>query len=75
MPQLDAERLLGIDTKGTAARAELYLLVADPEASHARAIAAGARELSPVAPRDWGHRAGYCLDPDGHVLAFAAEML
>jgi hypothetical protein len=21
--------------------------------------------------RDWGHDAGYALDPDGHVLAFA----
>jgi len=24
-----------------------------------------------VESRDWGDRAGYCLDPDGHVLAFA----
>ena len=32
---------------------------------------AGAREVSAVAPRAWGHHAGYSLDPDGHVLAFA----
>jgi RimJ/RimL family protein N-acetyltransferase len=52
-------------------RAELYLVVATPVESLARAVAAGAAELSPVLPRDWGDDAGYCLDPDGHVLAFA----
>jgi len=53
-------------------RAELYLLLQDPAEYHARALAAGARELSPLLPRDWGHSAAYCLDPDGHVLAFAS---
>jgi RimJ/RimL family protein N-acetyltransferase/predicted enzyme related to lactoylglutathione lyase len=55
-----------------APRAETYLIVMEPRASLARAVAAGAAELSPVLPRDWGDDAGYCLDPDGHVLAFAA---
>jgi uncharacterized glyoxalase superfamily protein PhnB len=27
--------------------------------------------LSPVTRRDWGHRAGYVADPDGHVVALA----
>lgn len=53
-------------------RAELYLLVERPAECHARALAAGARELSPLARRNWGHEAAYTLDPDGHVLAFAA---
>lgn len=53
-------------------RAELYLTVGDPAAHHRRAIEAGARELSAPARRDWGDVAGYLLDPDGHVLAFAA---
>ncbi|CAN5556621.1 hypothetical protein BH10ACT2_BH10ACT2_25300 [soil metagenome] len=58
--------------RGVAApRAELYLLVEDPIAAHRRALDAGARELSPVGERDWGQMAGYSLDPDGHVLAFA----
>lgn len=52
-------------------RAELYLVVDDVAAAHARLLAAGARELSAPAPRDWGDRAGYALDPDGHVVAFA----
>lgn len=52
-------------------RSEVYLVVENASASYARAIEAGARELSPLALRDWGHRAAYCLDPDGHVLVFA----
>lgn len=53
-------------------RAELYLGVPVPSAALGRAVAAGGRELTPVAPRDWGDDVGYALDPDGHVLAFAA---
>jgi catechol 2,3-dioxygenase-like lactoylglutathione lyase family enzyme len=55
-------------------RAELYLLVPDPAEHHARALAAGARELSPLGPRDWGHDAAYSLDLDGHVLVFARPL-
>lgn len=54
-----------------APRSEVYLVVENPAAFYARATAAGARGLSPLALRDWGHHAAYCLDPDGHVLAFA----
>lgn len=76
MPAAGIRRLLGPTLPDPAAaagvpRAELYLLGPDPEAGHARALAAGARELSPVRPRDWGHRVGYALDPDGHVVASA----
>ena len=53
-------------------RSELYLVVDDPSAFHARAMAAGARELSPLKLRDWGHMVAYSLDPDGHLLAFAS---
>lgn len=55
-------------------RAELYLVVEDAVAFHARALRHGARELAPVMPRDWGHAVGYSLDLDGHVLAFATTM-
>lgn len=76
MPEAGVKRLLGDALPDPAAargapRAELYVLVDDPAAFHARALAHGARELSPLAPRDWGHVAAYSLDPDGHVLAFA----
>jgi uncharacterized glyoxalase superfamily protein PhnB/N-acetylglutamate synthase-like GNAT family acetyltransferase len=52
-------------------RSELYLHVPDVEAAYNRARAAGATELSKPQLRDWGHRVGYLLDPDGHMLAFA----
>ena len=76
MPAAGIKRLLGgalPDPEKAAGtpRAELYLLVDDPGASHRRALDGGARELSALAPRDWGHDAAYSLDPDGHVLAFA----
>lgn len=76
MPAAGIKRLLGDklpDPAGAAGvpRAELYLLVGDPGASHRRALDHGARELSALSPRGWGHDAAYSLDPDGHVLAFA----
>ena len=77
MPEAGIRRLLGDalpdPARGRGApRAEVYLVADDARAYHRRAIEAGARELSAVAPRDWGHDAGYVLDPDAHVLAFAA---
>lgn len=55
-----------------APRSELYLVVENPAAFHAHAIDSGAREVSPLSLRDWGHCAAYSLDPGGHVLAFAS---
>ena len=54
-------------------RSELYLVVDEPGRFHARALDAGATELSSLQPRTWGHTAAYSLDPDGHVLAFASQ--
>jgi uncharacterized protein len=79
MPETGIRRLLGpglpdpANAQGTP-RSELYLVVDDPAACHARALAAGATELSPLAERPWGDLAAYCLDPDGHVLAFAMRL-
>ena len=75
MPERGIKRLLpDLPAPAPGAKAEVYLTVADPAAYHARALGAGARELSPLGPRDWGDRAAYSLDPDGHVLAFAAPL-
>lgn len=74
MPEAGVAKLLGEKLPAPAqsgARAELYLVVEDPAACHARALESGARELSPLEPRDWGQEAAYSLDPDSHVLAFA----
>jgi catechol 2,3-dioxygenase-like lactoylglutathione lyase family enzyme len=76
MPEDGIRRLLGEalpELRGARGipRSELYLVVDEPRSFHGRAVKAGASELSPVQPRDWGHDAGYSLDPDGHVVAFA----
>jgi uncharacterized protein len=76
MPEAGIRRLLGpalpdpVGARGIP-RAELYLRVEDPQTFHRRALDAGARELSPLLQRDWGHVAAYSLDLDGHVVAFA----
>ncbi len=76
IPEAGIKRLLGDrlpdPAQGTGTpRAEVYLLVRQPRDYVRRALAAGAIELSDLAVRDWGHAVAYCLDPDGHVLAFA----
>jgi len=78
MPEDGIARLLGPGIRHPslsrgAPRSELYLVVDNAAAFHARAVASGAREVSPVAARDWGHVVGYSLDPDGHVLAVASS--
>ena len=79
MPEAGIRRLLGERLPNPAhgtciLRSEIYLLVHQPLAYHQRAIQAGAIELSGLEQRDWGHRAAYSLDPDGHVLAFAEQI-
>ena len=78
MPETGIRKLLGdtmpdpADARGIP-RAELYLFVDNPAGCLERARLAGARILDDVRPRDWGDQAGYCLDPDGHVMAFATR--
>lgn len=79
MPEAGIRQLLGDAIPDPAGgggipRAELYLRVDDPGTHHARALQAGARELSPLTARDWGDEAAYSQDPDGHVLAFARKL-
>ena len=78
MPEAGIRSLLGPSLPDPASaqgipRAELYLVVDDAAAYHARALAAGATELSALAWRSWGDSVAYSLDPDGHVLAFATR--
>jgi catechol 2,3-dioxygenase-like lactoylglutathione lyase family enzyme len=79
MPEADIKSLLGDSlpdpkTASGIPRAELYLYVEDPAVYHERALGTGARELSPLLPRGWGDEAAYSIDPDGHVVAFAAPI-
>lgn len=56
-------------------RAELYLLVDEPQKYFSRALLHGAKELSELLTRDWGDKAAYCLDIDGYILAFARKII
>jgi len=67
--RLLGDALPGEDWETQTPRCELYLTVSDAAAYFTRAREAGARAVLPVEERDWGHRAGYLLDPDGHVVA------
>lgn len=55
-------------------RCELYLYVDDVAGAYKQALDCGARAISPVLERSWGHMAAYVADPDGHVIAFAQNI-
>lgn len=55
-------------------RCELYLKVQDLEEAFERARCCGAKLISPILTRDWGDRACYFADPDGHIIVFASEV-
>lgn len=76
MPEAGIKKLLGPKLPDPASasgipRAEIYLVVENATEFLSRAVSLGAQALSEVASRDWGHAVGYCMDKDGHVLAFA----
>jgi uncharacterized glyoxalase superfamily protein PhnB len=47
-----------------------YVVVADADAHHARAVAAGAVVVLPLQTEDYGGRGYSCRDPEGHVWNF-----
>ena len=51
----------------------LYFATEELDAVHERALAAGARQVSPIEQRPWGERSFYCRDPDGNRLCFVDE--
>jgi catechol 2,3-dioxygenase-like lactoylglutathione lyase family enzyme len=51
----------------------LYLATGELDAVHARALAAGARDVSAIEEQPWGERSFYCLDLDGNRLCFVDE--
>ena len=52
----------------------LHLKVADADKAAARAVAAGAKVLMPVADQFWGDRYGVLVDPFGHRWAVASTL-
>ncbi|MCB0367924.1 MAG: hypothetical protein KDD45_00435 [Bdellovibrionales bacterium] len=80
MPENGIKRLLGrsiADFNSTIVtpRAELYFRVENPTDYFSRAIELGGKELSPILKRDWGDEAGYIMDRDGYILAFAKALV
>lgn len=59
---------------GELAPVELYLDAPDLEPALERLRRAGARELSPLAPRPWGDEAAYFADPAGNVVVLARPL-
>jgi catechol 2,3-dioxygenase-like lactoylglutathione lyase family enzyme len=59
---------------GALAPTELYFYADDLEAAVARLLAAEAKCLSPLSPRDWGDEAAYFEDPCGNVLVLARPL-
>lgn len=54
-------------------RCELYLYVDNIQLEFENATKSGAKLISPIVDRDWGDRACYFSDPDGHIIAFAEK--
>jgi uncharacterized glyoxalase superfamily protein PhnB len=49
-----------------------YIIVTDPDAHHARAVAAGAEIVMPLKTEDYGGRGYSCRDPEGHLWNFGS---
>jgi uncharacterized glyoxalase superfamily protein PhnB len=47
-----------------------YVIVADADTHHARALAAGAEIVYPIRDEDYGGRGYSCRDPEGHLWNF-----
>lgn len=59
--------------KGEGTSVMLHLYVSDVDATQARAIRAGARELRPVKDQFYGDRSGTIEDPFGHLWSIATH--
>jgi catechol 2,3-dioxygenase-like lactoylglutathione lyase family enzyme len=57
--------------RGRYSGAELYVQVTDVGEATKALREAGAKALSPLAKRGWGHDAAYFADPDGNIVAVA----
>lgn len=55
-------------------RCELYFYVEHIEPEFENAMNSGAKLISEISDRNWGDRACYFADPDGHILAFAERI-
>lgn len=66
----DWGKLVQPTTAGSAATGAAYVVVADVDAHYARARAAGAEIVRPLANTDYGSREYAARDPEGQVWSF-----
>ena len=52
----------------------IYVYVEDVDKTVERAVAGGAKVLSPVENQFWGDRIGWIMDPSGHVWTIATRV-
>lgn len=70
--------MLGSERSGTAfsrvapelGRSSIYVVVADTDAHHERAVAAGAEIVLPLTDQDYGSRDYTARDPEGNLWSF-----
>ena len=55
-------------------RCELYFYVEDIQFEFENALKIGAKLISGIEDRDWGDKACYFADLDGHIIAFAKKL-
>ena len=67
-PKLEDRRVSPKALDGAAQALSVY--VADPDAHHAKAVAAGARVVRPLRTEDYGARGYMALDLEGHLWYF-----
>ncbi|ODN72552.1 VOC family protein [Methylobrevis pamukkalensis] len=63
---------VGVPAEVGKATAGIYVVVADPDAVHATAVAAGAEILLPLTDQDYGGRDFTCRDPEGQIWSFGS---
>ncbi len=76
MPNSSLEKLFGAeykvnDKKNSSPKFEFYFQIDNAEALHKKALQLGALELRKFTKMDWGDNVAYCVNHDGHILAFA----
>jgi len=79
MPNSSLEKLFGAEysvnnKRKSSPRFELYFQVNNAEALYEKALQLGALSLRKFTKMDWGDRVAYCVNHDGHILAFAENV-
>lgn len=79
MPNTSLEKLFGKTfeiqkNKKALPQTEFYFLVDNALPFHNKAIQLGATEIRKLSKMDWGDKAAYSINHDGHILAFAERI-